>query len=230
MDSIFVFTGGSPISPIFAEKLVLDSEKKIPAVAADSGIETFERFQEHFGGVFLLKKIVGDWDSISDSSRLKKYPKEIICSMPVDKDFTDTELALEDAKKMGEGRTVVLVGASAGERIDHFLGAFDLFSTKIRADIWLCGFQTLYFLPEKSRVFIRPKHKNDVISILRTSKSRSGGKIESNGLFWESDKFRKEGIPSLSNRALDENPIELFVFEGEFVLAVLSTTDVKIEF
>jgi len=64
--------------------------------------------------------LIGDMDSISEDvmERVKKLNTEIIC-YPKEKDFTDTELALEYALKLGVKSAVILAGV--GTRPDHSL-------------------------------------------------------------------------------------------------------------
>ena len=65
--------------------------------------------------------------------------------------------------------------------------------------------------------------KTDVVSVARTTSSYSGGKILSKGLEWESDLFRKYGMPSLSNRiseeyAKDRLPVTISAEKGDCML------------
>ena len=81
-------------------------------VCADGGANAMRRI----GRVPHL--IVGDMDSISADARdaLAAVPR---CLVPADKDFTDTELAIEKALEHGVGE-LVLCGV-VGTRVDHSL-------------------------------------------------------------------------------------------------------------
>jgi thiamine pyrophosphokinase len=233
---IVIFTGGTAPEPAICEKFFSDlnfaSKNEPPfVIAADSGIHTLEKFIDFFPDIdFSPDIILGDWDSLGDKKILEKYPKEIIQNHIPDKDFTDTELALEEAIKYSSKNSecvhkIILLGAGGGERIDHLIAVFDLFATKSHPDIWISGNQFLYFLGEKTCAEIYDLSACDMVSVLRTSESRSGGKISSRGLLWEYGLFRKEGVPSISNRISPEffhgkKPVSVNVYEGSFVLAV----------
>lgn len=83
------------------------------------------------GGIFLRDcdiipdYLVGDFDSINKASL--DYFKNSECKVleyPKDKDFTDTELALELAAELNSD-TIILLGCT-GSRIDHLLGNLGL--------------------------------------------------------------------------------------------------------
>lgn len=261
---IVVFTGGD-FPPPESEKSFFSAAAKdsgmnyhesaffIPdyVIAADSGLFACEQYEDCYGKSFYPSKILGDMDSIKDKDMLKKYSQKIIKTFIEDKDFTDTELALEEAHLVmskntiknkssnengtsGGGTTdcIALVGAGGGSRIDHLLGVFDLFASKLRPDVWLAGNQSLFYAPQHAQFSISGLRIDDMISIARTTKSRTDGSIISHGLKWEYGCFRKEGMPSLSNRIspdyFDSNkPVEIEIQSGEFVLIVPSAASVK---
>ncbi len=69
--------------------------------------------------------ILGDFDSIEDCESLKgHYPDSEWLVYPKEKDYTDSELALETIAEMGCDR-VVVVGAFGG-RLDHMIGTLFL--------------------------------------------------------------------------------------------------------
>ena len=236
---ICVFTGGDAPSPESTECFFSEKRKEqgggffpFKSIAADSGLETFEEYQAKLE-FFSIKSILGDWDSIKSKEKLSEYPKEIIENHIVDKDYTDTELALEKAHSMkaSPDEEIVLIGAGGGKRIDHLIAVFDLFSTRLRPDTWITGEQFLHFLGEGTRAEISNLSEKDTVSVLRTSESRTGGKIESKGLKWESSLFRMEGVPSISNRMSEDaarNRIELKSIEGDFVIALPNSAKISI--
>ncbi len=237
---IVIFTGGDFPHPDL-EREFFHSNKPDFVIAADSGLSACEKYIGYFKDAsFEPDVILGDWDSIEKKDEVKKFPSALIENFPVDKDWTDTELALNTAyshfekeKVPEEERKVILVGAGGGERIDHLLAVFDLFSEKTHPDIWLGGKQSIYFLPEGKTVAVENLALDDVFSVLRTSRARRGGKIFSEGLLWPHDKFRNEGLPSLSNRIspeffMDKNPVKLTAIEGDFVAVFPYSANVKI--
>lgn len=84
-------------------------------VAADGGARLVERMGR------LPALVVGDLDSISISGALRRAVDQGAVEVdrrPVDKDETDTELALAAALRAGADRVVVLA-ATGGGRLDH---------------------------------------------------------------------------------------------------------------
>ncbi|MBI3385008.1 thiamine diphosphokinase [Candidatus Gottesmanbacteria bacterium] len=78
------------------------------------------------GALYLLKHYycdlaIGDFDSVTKKQldQIKNYAKEIKIYSS-DKDFTDTELALEEVVRRGF-KNIVIIGA-IGTRMDHTLG------------------------------------------------------------------------------------------------------------
>ena len=66
--------------------------------------------------------LVGDLDSISADGRMWAYAHDVeIDEQPVDKDATDTELALAQAAACDAATDLLLLGG-AGDRLDHTLG------------------------------------------------------------------------------------------------------------
>lgn len=228
---IVVFTGGECPEPRLTEQY-FSSRRPDFVIAADSGLLSWERYNADFGGMFSHggadispDAILGDMDSLSGKGAedaLKKYPAERIQRFVEDKDFTDTELALEYAhKKCADW--ITLVGAGGGTRFDHFLGVFDLFATDLRPDVWLAGEQSLWHAPQGMAFSVGGLELRDTVSVARTSAARTGGRVVSDGLLWESGLFRAEGMPSISNRIKPaffdaQKPVTIEVSEGEFVL------------
>lgn len=216
---IIVFTGGEYPALCSTHAFIKTIGKPLFVIASDSGLVAAEQYGAK------PDIIIGDFDSIPDMSLLEKYPKEAIKTLPRDKDMTDTEAALDYARsKSSTDTSIILIGGSGG-RVDHFLGIYDLFSTPLAPDVWLCSTQALFHIRGGGKINVGCLKKDDCVSIARTTNARTGGKISSSGLMWESNVFRKEGMPSISNRISDsylsENKaVEINVAEGDFVLIV----------
>jgi thiamine pyrophosphokinase len=99
---------------------------------------------------------VGDGDSLGANGlaalRAAGVPVELA---PVDKDESDTELAIVAAVAAGASRLTIL-GALGGERVDHGL-----------ANVWLLGHQALvgreaYLLDERARIRLLASGRHDV--------------------------------------------------------------------
>lgn len=231
-----IFTGGEFPSP----KDTSFYWKNLPppnfVIAADSGLETLVKFQTFFLDnkklSFYPDLILGDMDSISDKTIINQFRKATVEKFPSYKDYTDTELALERSFENGKS-FVTLIGGSGG-RIDHFLGIYDLFSTSCHPSVWLTNTQSLWFAPKKSIFRISNVTPSDMISIARVNGNRFGGKIFTSGFEWESKTFRKNGMPSISNRISSEtfkNNSEIYIKikRGDFILIAPLFASVKFD-
>lgn len=113
MDSphALIFTGGDAPHPA-AHDLVTDD---VTVVAVDSG-------WEHARAAGAVPDVlVGDMDSITPAhlAEAERLGTDIV-RHPVDKDFTDAELALELVAERGHREITVISGG--GDRIDHVIG------------------------------------------------------------------------------------------------------------
>ncbi|HID16579.1 MAG TPA: thiamine diphosphokinase [Candidatus Atribacteria bacterium] len=124
------------------------------------------------GGVKHLEKIgkvpdlmIGDFDSI-ELDKLKFYEKQgiPIKRFPQDKDYTDTELALREAKRISS--EVVLIGAF-GKRMDHtFANIYILVEAKkLGLDMELINMYHRVFLVEEKQKKYIPGKIGDIVSI-----------------------------------------------------------------
>lgn len=200
---IVIFTGGLyplPEKTVSYWKNPLHGQPEL-VIAADSGLEACLKYNSYFEGLydFLPKKILGDFDSISDKSLLADYA-DVTETFPADKDFSDTELALHRAYGMAReaGKTpfITLVGGDGG-RMDHLLNNYYSFAAEEHPDVWLGSFQSVYFLKKKP-YFVTVSCEKDCISFGNVLGKTS--RIKTQGLEWESELFRKSPFPSLSNR------------------------------
>ena len=243
---VVVFTGGDFPKPEHTQLFWKNVSAPDFVVAADSGFDAALAYEKYFKGNydFMPDLISGDMDSLKNfETKLASFPEEKILRHDPYKDFTDTELALDfvykkfssaghDAYPQGksavpaekDGLFVTIVGG-AGGRVDHLLGIFDIFSMEIRPSAWICMEQVLWFAPEKSLFEISALTLDDVISVARLNGSRTGGRIVSQGLEWDSPCFRNQGMPSISNRISkktfsEKKAVKISVEEGSFVLVL----------
>lgn len=233
---IVVFTGGAYPEPSVTSAYWKTHTPEY-VIAADSGLESAERYARFYAGTadFTPRRILGDFDSLSDGNRLAQYPAGIVERFPADKDWTDTELALERAYSTAEEKNCVpfitLVGGDGG-RLDHLLALYDTFASPHHAHVWLLSAQTLYYVADGTTAEISGLTEPDTVSVARTNASRTGGALVSHGLKWESSVFRREGMPSISNRISDEyaetgKPVTLSADGMPVLLIVPHTAEVR---
>ncbi|MCR5289838.1 MAG: thiamine diphosphokinase [Treponema sp.] len=228
---IVIFTGGEfpPADTIVKYWQSMPSPDYV--IAADSGLVAARTYASFFH--FSIDAILGDMDSLEEHSLLDEYSRDIIHTFPVYKDFTDTELALQTAYQKSSDCFITLIGGDGG-RLDHLMGIFDLFATSLHPHVWLTKEQALWFITSGDTVTVTHIQDMEPISFARTYGKRSGGVIESDGLEWESALFRKEGMPSISNRikcnyGTEQNPLHIQVKQGDFIMFLPLTAHVTIQ-
>lgn len=219
---IVIFTGGLFPEPEATKNIWQNLPSPEYIIAADSGIETLENYTKLYP-FFKPNVVIGDFDSITNIDLLKKYSDKIK-TFPQDKDYTDTELAIKEAfyhaKKIKKKPYITLVGGDGG-RIDHLFAIYDLFSEKNHPSLWLCKEQAIYLLQKNNKYELTNINKQDYISIARTTSSRKKGKIISKNLQWESNLFRTNGMPSLSNRIKSNTTTIDFIVTQENLLLIV---------
>ena len=111
-----LLVAGSPEYPLSSLqnliKTILNTHLSVKVIAIDRGLEIC-----HNLGLEVFK-IIGDFDSISPAI-LESYPDLLKVDFPAEKDWSDTELALNFAIQEDFGE-IFLVNATGG-RMDHFL-------------------------------------------------------------------------------------------------------------
>jgi thiamine pyrophosphokinase len=125
--SIIFIGGKGPDSNTLKKHLDMITEKPL-FVAADSGLILAEN-----AGI-KVDYIVGDMDSLP-ASRLESYPPECVIRHEHDKDYTDTELALQIVIKKGCEKIWIIGGG--GGRIDHLFALRSLFERDIFPCRWI---------------------------------------------------------------------------------------------
>jgi thiamine pyrophosphokinase len=107
-------------------------------VAADSGLISCEA-----AGI-TPDWIVGDMDSLDSATRLEKYSKDKVLYSPAEKDFTDTELAINLLRE--KGCSEVWIAGGGGGRLDHLLAIRALFDRELPPDRWFPGSEEILCL------------------------------------------------------------------------------------
>lgn len=200
-----IFTGGKSPEPERTVHFFSQMNRVDFVIAADSGLEQCEKFRKFFRGKidFAPDEISGDMDSIRKKNLIRKFPEAKTEIFQCDKDFTDTELALQEARKISPEKTTVTLIGGAGGKSDHFISVYDSFSAEFHADVWLSETDAAFFLDENRKFSVLTKKLHDKISVARLTKNYGNCLIESRGLEWND--LRKTGMASISNRISAKN-------------------------
>jgi thiamine pyrophosphokinase len=124
-----IISGGTPPSLDLIKKQ-LEGEQTI-LICADSGANHLYKYN------IKPDYLIGDFDSI-DAEILECFSKSncIIEQYPIEKDYTDTQLALKKALDIG-ATSVIFLGCT-GSRLDHTLGNLGLLAQCLDFKIKAC--------------------------------------------------------------------------------------------
>jgi thiamine pyrophosphokinase len=120
------FIGGEGPPPALCRRLAEEADL---VLAADSGLVTAE------DAGLCPDWIVGDMDSLDDPGRLTKYPSRKVRVFRTDKDYTDTELALNCLWE--QGCDEIWISGGGGGRVDHLFAIRALFERERSPDRWI---------------------------------------------------------------------------------------------
>jgi thiamine pyrophosphokinase len=157
-------------------------------VAADSGLELA------LAAGLSPDLVVGDMDSLADTSLLDPFRPARVRVFPRDKDETDAEIGLRVMQESECGE-VTLAGGGGG-RIDHLLAIVALFERVAPPCRWLTDFEDIW-LVEGEAEFLG--WQGSTVSVFPVGEHAAG--MRSQGLRWPLDglEFRR-GYGGISNR------------------------------
>ncbi len=163
----FIYVGGN-IAP---DNITERPEKDDICIAADSGYKNAQRLGAK------IDILVGDFDSI-DTKELDKLSDNVeILTVPVEKDFTDTQLAVKIALQRG-AKSIVIIGGLDG-RLDHTmsnLGIIEkLYGEQIRTII-TDGNNRIRYIRSSSELIARSHFK--YFSIIARDEKVKGVSVE----------------------------------------------------
>jgi thiamine pyrophosphokinase len=116
MKAIIIAGGIPPTKKLITKEIA----KNTPVIAADSGANCLWQYK------ITPNYLIGDLDSINYQALNFCLNKDVIIEhYPNDKNFTDAELALKKAAKLG-AKKIIFLGCLGGKRTDHLLGALGL--------------------------------------------------------------------------------------------------------
>lgn len=171
--------------------------------AADSGLDVLRSW-----GV-RPDLIVGDMDSILDTSILPEY--DSVLTFPRDKDDTDTEIGLKELRARGFGRIVVAGGG--GGRLDHILAIRALLERPSGPDEWLTAGERVVRLDEPATFRVEA---GSVVSVFPLAGGAhgmrsSGLKWPLNGLSWDQGHFGVSNVATAGEILIDPGQRPVFV-------------------
>lgn len=135
MKFLVVAAGTRPSKELFL-KYVAECDKYL---AVDRGFEIF------YDNAIEADYIVGDFDSIDESYRMKIDEGKKI-GYPKEKDYTDSDIAISVA--LDHGATEIILLGMTGGRIDHFLGNLGLLDKALKNNV------LAYIIDDISKVFL----------------------------------------------------------------------------
>lgn len=198
------FIGGAGPAPEQCRDLVRGADL---LVAADSGLILAEQ------AGLRPDWIVGDMDSLDELLRLEAYSPDRIRRYPPDKDFTDTELALQLLWEKGCDETWLIGGG--GGRLDHLFALRCLFEREPRPRRWFTAGEDIHCLNEQEHLS-QSLYPGALLSLFPLGEGP--WELQSQGLKWP-----LEGLPwdrgffGLSNVLLDA-AFSLFAEQGRFLV------------
>ncbi len=173
-------------------------------IAADSGLDYC------FENSLVPHYIIGDMDSLRQKSRLDTMDPEIIERHSEEKDYTDTELALQHLIKTG-CRKKILVGGGGG-RADHFLAIYSMFYREDKPDLWITHNSYIQLIQGSSEIDVLPETTVSLFPLKHECRMHSAG------LYWPLDKLIwSPGDHGVSNRTT-ESKIRIEMEEGELLM------------
>ena len=113
----FIYIGGT-VNP---DNITEHPKADDLTIAADVGALNAKKLGD------IPEMIVGDFDSAKLEELEKEFPRAEIVTVPKEKDFTDTELAIDAALKKG-AKELVIIGGLDG-RLDHALSNISILSS-----------------------------------------------------------------------------------------------------
>jgi thiamine pyrophosphokinase len=158
-------------------------------------------------------------DSLEEAGgleRLARYPPESVRRYQRDKDFTDTELALDALRELG-AKFIRLIGGGGG-RLDHLLAVRELFERPFFPVTWHTRNENIYALEPDGEPLVT-KFKTECGGTVSLLPAGDGPWIiESEGLKWAVTNLEwKRGVFGICNIA-PEGSFLLTVRKGRFLL------------
>jgi thiamine pyrophosphokinase len=152
-------------------------------------------------------------DSV-DTQLLDRYPKDSIIRYPTAKDYTDTELAMQEVIKKGCQKIWIIGGG--GGRLDHLFGIRSLFERDIFPCRWITDKEDIYCLEKGEHHF--SVDAGETVSVFPLGDNK--WEVTSERLKWPLDNIKwNRGFFGLCNIAIDD-VFKITVQAGRFMLII----------
>ena len=211
-EEIVCITGGRAPKDDWLRALIAQREKngaRCPVWAIDRGVNI-----THALGI-LPNRLIGDGDSASIFPKMfAKLQGVQIDSFPREKDFTDTELALQIAAKEIE-RPLVILTAAFGGRLDHLMSTAAVAAHAAIPCVLADERETLFYLRAGEELTVTCESAPRAISLLPFTAECSG--VKTRRLYWELD---NEDISAHSSRAISNELAPEYRGEKKFTVSI----------
>ncbi|WP_081941724.1 thiamine diphosphokinase [Spirochaeta lutea] len=187
-------------------------------IAADSGFDTV------LDAGLEPDLVIGDMDSLVHRESLRKMDPDRVIKYPKEKDFSDTELAIQFA--LERGATELLILGGGGGRLDHTLSIIHIVSRLSVPVFWITKYDELFMLfPGQTSL---AKMKDRRVSF--TPLGQTHTVCNSQGLAWDlKDVIWQEMPMSLSNVGIQET-VTVTVQEGSLLCIVELTENHRTQY
>ena len=192
-------------------ELILVTGGRAPSVEWDHGIDVCHRAK------LAPQLLIGDLDSARSESiawaKALDIPIEI---HPVDKDFTDTQLALERAEQLKNPISVVITGAFGG-RVDHLFSTLMTCAHSRIRTVLADEREIICFLRAEESIQLSFEQKPSALSLLPMTEVCRGVSID--GVHWTLDRAElRQSFPNAVSNRVEADEVEVRSNDG--ILAV----------
>ncbi len=205
---ILFISGGRPPSREFF--LEIANRRKIFCI--DKGIELCKACE------IVPNVLIGDFDSANKNSVEWALHKNIfIEKYPVDKDFTDTQLALSRANEIFGEHVAILTGCFGGGRFDHLYST--IFScAAAKNKIFLADErEIIFYLRVGEFVDVKFFKKPLAVSLLPITSTCAG--VSTKNLHWElKNATLTQNFPNATSNRADDNKISVKIDRGTLAI------------
>ena len=168
------------------------------------------------------QQLVGDADSATPEGWNWALEKgAVITKVPVEKDMTDTQLALQMIAAEYNSACVILTGCWGG-RFDHAFSTIYSLQGMFKDRIWGCAVdqrEALFFLHDEDSITLQFKQQPKAISLLPLSGECSGVSI--NGVHWPLDQVMlNNNLPYAVSNKLDSRQNTIWISQTRGLLGV----------